>query len=249
MIIDKHTVALVSIIGSSVDVLGAMYLAYDLLGGEHGPLRILTRGVTYGLLFGGGYGLFLGPLFGVVTAFTHGITLAWEFSRASKNEPKPGIWFDLAMCVIRGAGFALPTAYSYGGAFGTTFGLLSVAGQLLGYRVGIRPALDYEPVARPRLTKLQLLAALNRTVGYALAGYVSALVAHDRADALSIGLKSGLVIGGVTAVAGAFTSFVEWLADHVPEKTMGVFGVGLIIVGFSLQSVQYWLALLDVSIR
>jgi hypothetical protein len=30
---------------------------------------------------------------------------------------------------------------------------------------------------------------------------------------------------------------------------MGVFGVGLIIVGFSLQSVQYWLALLDVSVR
>jgi hypothetical protein len=30
---------------------------------------------------------------------------------------------------------------------------------------------------------------------------------------------------------------------------MGVFGVGLIITGFSLQSVQYWVALLDVSIR
>jgi len=31
MIIDKHTLALVSIIGSSLDVLGALYLAYDLL--------------------------------------------------------------------------------------------------------------------------------------------------------------------------------------------------------------------------
>jgi hypothetical protein len=30
---------------------------------------------------------------------------------------------------------------------------------------------------------------------------------------------------------------------------MGVFGVGLILVGFALQSVQYWLALLDVSVR
>jgi len=36
---DKHTVALISIIGTSLDVLGALYLAYDLLGGEHGPLR------------------------------------------------------------------------------------------------------------------------------------------------------------------------------------------------------------------
>src|ERR1700738_5307236 len=61
---DKHTLALISIVGSSLDVLGALYLAYDLLGGEHGPLRTLTRAVTYGGLFGLGYGLGVGTLFG-----------------------------------------------------------------------------------------------------------------------------------------------------------------------------------------
>jgi hypothetical protein len=30
---------------------------------------------------------------------------------------------------------------------------------------------------------------------------------------------------------------------------MGVFGVGLIITGFALQSLQYWVALLDVGVR
>jgi hypothetical protein len=30
---------------------------------------------------------------------------------------------------------------------------------------------------------------------------------------------------------------------------MGVFGVALILIGFALQSVQYWTALLDVSVR
>jgi hypothetical protein len=59
--LDKHTLALISIIGSSLDVLGALYLAYDLLGGEHGPLRTLTRIVTYGALFGTGYGLSSDP--------------------------------------------------------------------------------------------------------------------------------------------------------------------------------------------
>jgi hypothetical protein len=49
--IDKHTLALISIIGSSFDVLGALYLAYDLLGGEHGPLRTLTRGYVRGTLW------------------------------------------------------------------------------------------------------------------------------------------------------------------------------------------------------
>jgi len=248
MTIDKHILALVSIVGSSLDVLGALYLAYDLLGGEHGPLRTLTRGVTYGALFGGGYGLALGPVFGLATGVSHGITLAWEFSRAARGGPKPGFWYDAAMSAIRGAGFAVGAAYLYGGAFGVTFGVLSAVGQTLAYRAGIRPTIDYRPATRPRLTRFQFLAAVNRTFGYAAAGYVSALVAQQRAHAMSEGLTSGLAIGAVTAIVGSCTPFVEWTADHVPEKRMGVFGVALIIVGFAMQSVQYWLALLDVSV-
>jgi hypothetical protein len=248
MMIDKHTLALVGIVGSSLDVLGTLYLAYDLLGGEHGPLRTLTRGVTYGMLFGGGYGLALGLVFGLASGFAHGITLAWEFSRASRHRPKPGFWYDTAMSAIRGLGFALGAAYLYGGTFGATFGALSTVGQAFAYRAGIRPTMDYQPAKRPRLTKHQLLAAANRTVGYAVAGYISALLAHQRTNALGVGLKAGLVIGVVTAIATPFTPFVEWSADHIPEKRMGVFGVGLILIGFALQSVQYWLALLDVSI-
>ena len=249
MMIDKHTLALISIVGCSLDVLGALYLAYDLLGGEHGPLRTLTRGVTYGVLFGAGYGLALGPVFGLASGVAHGITLAWEFSRASKGRPNPGFWYDTAMSAIRGGGFALGTAYLYGGTFGATFGALSALGQVLAYRAGIRPTIDYQPATRPRLTKHQFLAAVNRTIGYTVAGYISALTAHQSANALSVGVKTGVVIGVVTAIAGFCTPFVEWIADHVPEKRMGVFGVGAILIGFTLQSVQYWLALLDVSIR
>ncbi len=248
MTVDKHTLAVISIVGSSLDVLGALYLAYDLLGGEHGPLRTVTRGVTYGVLFGTGYGLALGPVFGLATGAAHGITLAWEFSRAARHGPKPGFWYDTAMSAIRGTGFALGAAYLYGGKFGATFGALSTVGQVLAYRFGIRPTLDYQPATRPRLTRHQILAAVNRTFGYSAAGYCSALVAHAHLNALSVGVKTGLAIGVVTAVSNACTPFVEWSADHVPEKRMGVFGVGLILAGFTLQSVQYWLALLDVTI-
>ena len=248
MTIDKHTLALISIVGSSLDVLGALYLAYDLLGGEHGPLRTLTRGVTYGALFGAGYGLALGPVFGLASGVAHGITLAWEFSRASRHGPKPGFWYDTAMSAIRGGGFGLGAAYLYGGTFGATFGALSTVGQVVAYRAGIRPTLDYQPATRPRLTKHQFLAAVNRTVGYAVTGYISSLVAQH-ANAISVGLKAGLAIGVVTAIAGSCTPFIEWTADHVPEKRMGVFGVGLILIGFTLQSFQYWVALLDVTVR
>jgi hypothetical protein len=246
---DKHTLALISIIGSSLDVLGALYLAYDLLGGEHGPLRTLTRGVTYGALFGTGYGLALGPVFGLATGLAHGITLAWEYSRASRHDPEPGFWVDTAMSAIRGCGFAVGTSYLFGARFGITFGVLSTAGQSFAYRIGIRPTADYRPATRPRITRFQLLAAANRTVGYAVTGYVSSLVARQLEHPIAVGLKTGLVIGVVTAISGAFTPFIEWMADHVPQKRMGVFGVALILLGFSLQSVQYWLALLDVNIR
>jgi hypothetical protein len=248
MIVDKHTVALISIVGSSLDVLGALYLAYDLLGGEHGPLRTLTRGVTYGVLLGVGFGIALGPVFGLASGVAHGITLAWEFSRASKHKPKPGFWYDSVMCAIRGAGFALGATFLYGGIFGATFGALSTVGQAIAYRFGIRPTMDYQPATRPRVTKNQFLAVVNRTIGYTVAGYISALAAQQ-VNALSVGLKTGLVIGVVTVIVNACIPFVEWSADHVPEKRMGVFGLGLILVGFALQSVQYWLALLDVSVR
>ncbi len=70
---DHHTVASISIAGSCLDVLGSLYLAYDLLGGQHGPLRLLTRGChVFGIIFGVGYGLGLGLIFGSVAGVVIG---------------------------------------------------------------------------------------------------------------------------------------------------------------------------------
>ena len=43
--------------------------------------------------------------------------------------------------------------------------------------------------------------------------------------------------------------FVEGTADRVPEKCMGAFGVALMLIGFTLQSAQYWATLFDVKVR
>jgi hypothetical protein len=247
-VVDRHTLALINIAGSSLDVLGALYLAYDLLGGEHGPLRTLTRAVTYGALFGIGYGLALGPVFGLASGVAHGITLAWEYARASRGRPKPGLWLDAAMSGIRACGFAVGASYLFGARFGILFGALSTVGQTIAYRFGIRPEVGYKPATRPRITRFQLLAALNRAAGYATAGYLSSLVAH-REHAIAVGLRTGLAIGVVTAIAGFCTPFIEWTADHVPERRLGAFGVVLILAGFALQSVQHWTELLDVSVK
>lgn len=240
---------MVGIIGNALDLLGALYLAYDLLGGDRGPLRTLTRAVTYGTIFGTGFGLVLGPVFGLASGLAHGITLAWEYSRASRREPDPGFRVDTAMSAIRGCGYAVGTSYTFGALFAVSFGVLSTVGQMFAYRIGIRPSAAYKPRVRLHLNRFLLLAAANRAVGYAIGGYLSSLIAGQREHAVAVGLKVGLVVGAVTALAGPLTPFIEWMADHMPARRMGAFGVGLILTGFLLQSIQYWLVLLDIGVR
>jgi len=153
------------------------------------------------------------------------------------------------MSAIRGVGFAVGAAYLFGVTFGITFGALSTAGQAVAYSFGVRPTIDYKPATRPRITRLQLLSCLNRAVGYGASAYVISLLTHQREHAIAIGLKMGLAAGLVTLIILSCTPFIEWGADHVPEKRMGVFGVGLILIGFGLQSIQYWVTLLDVTVR
>ena len=247
---DKHTLAIISILGSSLDVLGALYLAYDLLGGEHGPLRTLTRAVTYGALFAIGFGLALGAVFGLLSGAANGITLSFELSRAARNEPVPRFSYEMFMSAIRACGFGLGAAYLFGLPFGISFGILSIFGQAIAYRRGVRPSLDYAPGTRPRMSRQQILAAIIRTVGYTLAAYLSArvgsaFIGHQPAGALPIALHLGLALGVVTAIANACMPMIEWTADHIPQRRMGVFGVICILIGFTLQSVQYWVALFE----
>ncbi len=244
MMLDTRTLAIISIVGSSLDVIGSLYLAYDLLGGEHGPLRTLTKAVTYGLLFGLGYGIFLGPVFGVASGATIGPTLAFEFSRVARRGPKPGFWYETTMSAIRGCGFAVGASYLYGARFGITFGILGTVGQVIAYRFGVRPSMDYAPSKRPGITRMQLLAVVNRTVGYAIAGYLSALVGGEHARAMAMGLEAGLLIGAITALANFCVPVVEWGADQMPQRSMAIAGIGMILIGFALQSVQYWVTLL-----
>ncbi len=239
--ISQHTLAIVSIVGSALNVVGSLYLAYDLLGGEHGPLRTLTRAVTYGVIFGVGFGIALGPL-----AWADDWCNAWRDARMGTVEgsSRDNENLDSGLKQLRvrfvDSDLAWAPHYLYGKIFGVTFGAFSTIGQIIGYRAGVRPSLDYAPSARPRMTRRLFLAVVIRTIGYGISGYVSSLVAHQRATAMSFGLKVGLLVGAVTAIVTFFLPLIEWRADHMPAKRMGVTGVVLILIGFAMQSVQYW---------
>jgi len=58
----------------------------------------------------------------------------------------------------------------------------------------------------------------------------------------------GLVTGVVTTACMIISPYIEYYADNLPEKRLGLFGIALLLCGFALQSLQYWLALFDVRI-
>src|SRR5579864_1792572 len=163
---DHHTVAAVSIMGTCLDVLGSLYLAYDLLGGQHGPLRRLTRAVTYSIVFGIGYGLGLGLLFGLAAGVASGVTLAIEFNRAARGLDHYSLWWEGLFSTIRAVAFGAALYPSLGLEFAAAFAVLLTAGQIVAYSRGIRPAVDYAATGKPRITRRQARAILERTVGY-----------------------------------------------------------------------------------
>jgi hypothetical protein len=248
-VVDHHVLAAISLTGTTLDLLGGLYLAYDLLGGQHGPLRVLTRMVTYSVGFGAFYALGLGPLFGAAAGITSGVTVALELNRAARDLPHYPLAGEALCGVIRSAGFIIGLYPFHGLRFALAFGVLSAFGQIVAYTRGMRPAIDYQPGTRPRITRSQLIGLGIRVAGNTVAALLCALLIHHLSGALRFALRVGLTVGFATGAGTIFIPIVEHSADHLPQRRLGVFGVLLILCGFSLQSVQYWVWLLDVKLR
>jgi len=245
---DHHTLAAISITGTCLDVLGSLYLAYDLLGGQHGPLRLLTRAVTYSLVFGIGYALGLGLFFGLAAGLGTGITISIELNRAANRLPHFSLPWEATFSAIRGLAFAVGLYRTVGWQFALAFAVLIAIGQTFFYSRGMRPATDYSSNRRPRLTRRQLIGAGFRTVGYTATGLICSTFVRHVDHPWAFAIRVGLVTGIVTAAGSSVNPFIEYYADNLPERRLGAFGIGLIFCGFILQSLQYWLALFDVRL-
>ena len=245
---DHHTVASISITGICFDVLGSLYLAYDLLGGQHGPLRLLTRAVTYSLVFGIGYGLGLGLFFGLASGIASGVTVSIEFNRAARGLDHYSLPWEGLFAAIRGVAFGAGLYRTLGLRFAFAFAILITIGQIFAYSRGMRPAMDYAASRRPRLTRKQFWGTIARTFGYIATALICSALVHHVEHAWLFAIRVGVVTGIVTGVLQTVNPYIEYYAENLPERRMGVFGIGLILCGFALQSVQYWLALFDVRL-
>lgn len=260
IVIDRHAIAAISIIGSICDLMGGLYLAYDLLGGNNGPLRTLTRVVTYSLIFCLGYGIPFHFLIGSIQALELALVaglglggiLGLEYTLVTTRKLRGqdqtvARWSPFLFGVLRGMIFGLAGGLLIGPAFGLCFGLLSACGLLAVYAFRLSPTNAYQPDGRPRLRAHELLASALRGGATALAGVLAALLTHP--EAWTFGLEFGIVAGMVSALVSIFTPRVEWWANRLPARRLGVFGTVVLLIGMLLQSIQYWVVLLNVTVR
>jgi hypothetical protein len=232
----QKLIPLLALIGVVLDALGGLYLAYDLLGGEHGPLRLISRTLTYSAIFGLGFGITLGPWFGLAGAAGMGPTFEMQLLRrargiaASRREWVVG-------AVLRGLAFGVAGWLSVGHDFGTAFGVLSGLVMLISYELGYG-TIEYRAYQRPQIEWRTALPGLMRGVAIGLAGAISGAVT-GRSEAFLYGIQIGLVAGVLNTSVAILSPSVEWWGDHLPDRALGGYGAFLMLVGSALQTLQY----------
>ena len=174
--------------------------------------------------------------------------MAIELNRAARGLDHYPLPWEALFSAIRGFAFGASLYRWLGLGFATAFALLITIGQVMAYSRGMRPATDYTASRRPRITRRQFWGTVVRTLGYIATALICSAFVHHIEHAWIFALRVGLVTGLVTGVGVTINPFIEYYADNLPERRLGVFGIVLILCGFTLQSLQYWLAFFDVKL-
>lgn len=234
-------IPLLSLTGVVFDALGGLYLAYDLLGGKRGPLRLLSRLLTYSAIFGLGYGATLGLWFGLAGALISGPSIEIQiFRRAQRIDPSRTEW--ALMALMRGLSFGIAGWLTVGHDFGIAFGILTALTMDIAYEFGFGFA-SYRAYQKPQLPRRLLMGAIVRGILIGLAGAVSGALT-GRPEALLYGVQIGVVVGILNTTITVLSPTVEWWADNLPDRALGGYGAVLVLIGSALQTVQYVIPLI-----
>ncbi len=234
-------IPLLSLTGVVRDALGGLYLAYDLLGGKRGPLRLLSRLLTYSAIFGLGYGVTLGLWFGLAGALVSGPSIEIQILRRAQGiDPSRTEW--ALMALIRGLSFGIAGWLTVGHDFGIAFGILCALTMHIAYEFGFGTNV-YRVYQRPQLQRRLLVAGVIRGAMVGLAGAVSGALT-GRSEALLYGVQIGVVVGTLQTTVIVLSPTVEWWADNLPDRALGGYGAVLVLIGSALQTVQYVMPLI-----
>lgn len=243
--ISRDLLAWLSVAGIAFDLLGGLYLAYDLLGGRRGPLRTLARSATYAVVFGSLYTAGLPLAFGPLAGIGLGLLLGVEYGLHR------GERVGLVFAVLRGGVLGVAGGLLYGTLFGVIFGPATAAGLVLVYRLRFSVARSYPELGgRPRIRMDAVRAQAVRVTAIGAAAVVAGVGAGiGGVTTIVFALRLAVVLQVTGTAISTAAPFVERWADEVPTRRLGMIGATLILTGLLLQSIQYWVVILDITVR
>ena len=251
MLVNSRILAYFGFSGTILDVMGGLYMAYDILGGQSGPLSLITRIATYSLIFGVCYGVVLGPVFGLISGIGVGVILALEFHRVSRHQRlyhSSPLYQARGFSIARGFVFGLAATLAFGFQFGILFGVFCGVGMYTLARMGMNPTHDYIAQPRIHMSRHKGVAALLRGLVIGAAGMGAAWIETMKNYSIGFGLLVGGTVGIVSMALSATGPVIEWWIDNMPERQMLMMGVGMIFLGFLLQSIQYLVIILGLHL-
>src|SRR6266487_1413211 len=179
LVIDHHIVASITIFGMVLDILGALYLAYELLGRKRGPLRSLTEIMTYEII---------GVLVGIIGA-SIGFVIAFKL--------------NLSIIAIKGyyATLGGTIGYGVGGGIGTALGY--------GTGLILRKRKLKSPHHKPLSYWSRIIIGCAIGINFALMTFLVLLLGriliNDLRSGIGFGLGLGITVGFIYGIsAGAF---------------------------------------------
>ncbi|HNB20778.1 MAG TPA: hypothetical protein PKZ32_00060 [Candidatus Melainabacteria bacterium] len=243
---DDHVSAVITIIGMTCDVMGGLYLAYDLLGGENGPLARLTKIVNYSVLLVLLFLTTMGFKFALIVGLAFGTALGLHFDRAGKGIPDTNR-FLLGTAILRSVAIIAAVWIKENYILALVMGALVFVMSLVLPRLKISPATLYNTGKRPQLTWRQVVIAGIMMLVAVASGLFGASITHGDAKTISFVIKFGLTFGFAIFVTSIVSPLIEWYSDNLPPQSFGTGGVTLFIIGFVIQAIPSFATIFDMT--
>jgi len=231
--------------GLGLDTLGGLYLAYDLLGGQRGILRMATKCITYGVMFFAIYATLLGRWFGLAGAIVYGPLMAIQHSTTAER-PGPLGWIVI-FAAVRSIAMGAAGWLTVDQRFGIAFALLGTVALTLSYATFGMVGLDTPEWIRPKIDAMTLIVGSSRGLAYGAAAVLSALLLRETKE-IWFGVWVGIVTGVSSSLLIILTPSVGWWADNLPVRRLGAYGALLVVIGSAIQALQYLLPILGIAI-
>jgi hypothetical protein len=252
MTLSEHAVAGLSLAGSVCDMVGALYLAYDVFRRHAGPLGLLTRAVTYSLVMAlPGWGL-LGLAFAAIAGSGLGGLIAFDQWRLSRHQ-RLQLSSPLTQSAWAGAARGMILGLACVPDHGLRFGLAAsgCAGGLAGLLYGAGLVPTYRPYRGggwlpPRhVIRAAFLRGLALGAGVVAAG---ALVGRGGTAGAGATAALGLELAGLIALVSILIALVapvvEFWIENAGDSFFVYAGLSLLFCGLVLDSIPHIAVLL-----